>query len=104
MEGTRPIRLPVAEMTSDEALAAVAFAERELQLMQANAVPALALLDRAAAGDQSAPQRELCRAGDVETLVRTQQQTARLRAELRALQQSAAASLRDQHDLPPLGG
>jgi hypothetical protein len=31
MEGTRPIQLPVAEMTPDEALAAVEFLEREPQ-------------------------------------------------------------------------
>jgi hypothetical protein len=52
MEGTRPIRLPVAEMTPDEALAAVEFLERELQLMQANAAPAVALLQRIVDGDR----------------------------------------------------
>jgi hypothetical protein len=44
MAGDRSIRLPVAEMTPDEALAAVGFLERELAIMMENAAPALALL------------------------------------------------------------
>ena len=59
MEGTLPIRLTVAEMTPDEALAAVEFLERELQLTQAAAAPALALLQRHVAGDRSTLQWEL---------------------------------------------
>jgi hypothetical protein len=71
MKGERPIRLPVAEMTPDEALAAVAFAARELQLMQANATPAVALLQRVAAGDRSMTRRQLRKAREmVATLVR----------------------------------
>jgi hypothetical protein len=86
MAGDRPIRLPVAEMTPDEALAAVEFLERELQLMQAAAAPALALLQRVADGDRSMPQWELHRAREMaETLARVQQQTARLRAAVRAV-------------------
>jgi hypothetical protein len=37
MEGDRPIRLAVAEMTPDEALAAVAFQERELSRLRVSA-------------------------------------------------------------------
>jgi hypothetical protein len=48
LEGTRPIRLTVAEMTPEDVRLAVAFAERELQLMQETAAPAMALLQRAA--------------------------------------------------------
>jgi hypothetical protein len=91
MEGDRPVRLPVSEMTPDEALAAVAFQERELHLMQAAAARALALLQRAADGDWSMPRWELCRAREtVATLVRVQQQTTRLRAAVRATQTAAA--------------
>ena len=50
LEGTRPIRLTVAEMTPEDVRLAVAFAERELQLMQETAAPAMALLQRAADG------------------------------------------------------
>ena len=92
MEGTLQIRLPVAEMTPDEALAAVAFQERELQLMQAAAAPALALLQRAATGGQTMPRWELSRAQETAaTLLRVQQQAARLRAAVRAVQQPASA-------------
>ena len=59
IEGTLPIRLTVAEMTPDEALGAVEFQERELQLMQAAAAPAVALLQRVADGDRSMTRREL---------------------------------------------
>ena len=87
MEGDRPLRLTVAEMTPDEALAAVAFQERELQLMQETAAPAMALLKRLADGDRSTLRWELQRAREmVATLVRVQQQTARLRAAVRAMQ------------------
>jgi hypothetical protein len=55
MEGDRPIRLTVAEMTPDGALAAVAFQERELLLMQETAAPALTLLKRLADGDRARP-------------------------------------------------
>jgi hypothetical protein len=44
LEGTRPIRLTVAEMIPEDVRLAVAFAEHELQLMQQHAAPALALL------------------------------------------------------------
>ena len=94
VEGTRPIRLTVAEMTPNEALAAVEFLERELQLTQAAAAPALALLQRATDGDgdQSAPQWELRRAREmVATLVRVQQQTDRLLASVRVVQLPAPA-------------
>jgi hypothetical protein len=92
VEGTLQIRLRVAEMTPDEALAAVEFLERELQLMQAAAAPALALLQRATDGDQSAPLWELHRARETAaTLVRVQQQTARLRAAVQAAVMAAAA-------------
>jgi hypothetical protein len=91
MEGTRSIRLPVAEMTPDEVLAAIEFLDRELQLMQQHAAPALALLQRATDGDQSAPQWELRRAREtVATLLRVQQQTARLREAVRAVQLTAS--------------
>jgi hypothetical protein len=73
-------------MAPDEALAAVAFQERELQLMQEAATPTLALLQRVADGDRSMPRRELRKAREtVATLVRVQQQTARLRAAVRAM-------------------
>jgi hypothetical protein len=86
MEGTRPIRLPVAEMTSGEALAAVEFLEHELQLMQAAAAPALVLPQRVTNDDRSTPRWELHRAREmVATLVRVQQQTARLRAAVRVV-------------------
>ena len=79
LEGTRPIRLTVAEMTPEDVPLAVAFAERELQLTQGHAALALALLQRAANGDQSMPGWELHRAREtVATLVRVQQQTDRL--------------------------
>jgi hypothetical protein len=86
MKGDRPIRLAAAEMTPDEALAAVEFLERELQLMQQHAVPAVALLQRIADGDRSMSRRQLRKAREtVVTLVRVQQQTNRLRAAMRAL-------------------
>jgi hypothetical protein len=87
LEGTHPIRLTDAEMTPEDVRLAVAFAERELQLMQEHAAPALALLQRVANGDQSMPRWELRRAREtVATLVRVQQQTDRLRAAVRAVQ------------------
>jgi hypothetical protein len=90
LEGTRPIRLTIAAMTPDEALAAVAFQERELQLMQENAAPSVALLQRVAASDPSMPRWELHRAQEtMATLVRVQQQSDRLRAAVRALQPAA---------------
>ena len=74
LEGTRPIRLTVAEMTPEDVRLAVAFAERELQLMQQHAAPALALLQRAADGDGSVLRWELHRARETAaTLVRVQQ-------------------------------
>jgi hypothetical protein len=77
-------------MTPDEALAAVAFQERELQLMQETAAPAIKLLQRVADGDRAMPRRELRKAREmVATLVRVQQQTDRLRAAVRALQLAA---------------
>jgi hypothetical protein len=86
-EGTRPIRLTVAEMTPEDVRLAVAFAERELLHMTEHAAPARALLQRVADGDRSMPQWELRRAREtVATLVRVQQQTDRLRAAVRALQ------------------
>ena len=86
-EGTRPIRLTVAEMTPEDVQLAVAFAERELQLMQAHAALALALLQRVADGDRSMPQWELHRAREMaETLARVHRQTDRLRAAVRARQ------------------
>ena len=82
-EGTRPIRLTVAEMTPDEVLAAAEFQERELQRMHSHAAPALALLQRVADGDRSMPQWELHRAREMaETLARVHRQTDRLRAEV----------------------
>jgi len=78
-------------MTRDDALAAVAFQERELQLTQGLAAPALALLQRVADGDQSVLRWELHRAREMaETLVRVQQQTDRLRAAVQARQPVAA--------------
>ena len=50
----RPVRLPVADMTPDEALAAVVFQERELVHMTKNAAPALELLGRVAAATRRA--------------------------------------------------
>jgi hypothetical protein len=86
MEGVSPVRLPAAEMTPDEALAAVAFQERELAIMMENAAPAVALLQRIADGDRSMSRRQLRKAREtVVTLVRVQQQAARLRAAMRAL-------------------
>jgi hypothetical protein len=91
LEGTRPIRLTVAEMTPEDVRLAVAFAERELQLMQETAAPAMALLQRAADGDQSMPRWELRRAREtVATLVRMQQQTDRLREAVLAVVPAAA--------------
>jgi hypothetical protein len=91
LEGTRPIRLTVAEMTPEDVRLAVAFAELELQLMQEHAAPALALLQRVADGDQSMPRWELTRAREAAaTLVRVQQQTGRLRAAVRAVLPVAA--------------
>jgi hypothetical protein len=91
MEGDRPIRLNVAEMTPDEALAAVAFQERELQLMRETATPALALLQRVADGDRSMTRLELREAQEmVATLARVHRQTDRLRAAVRAIQPVAA--------------
>ena len=70
---------------------AVASAERELQLMQESAAPALALLQRVTDGDQSTPRWELHRAGLMAaTLARVQQQAARLREAVLALQPAAA--------------
>lgn len=90
LEGTRPICLTVAEMTPEDVRLAVTFAERELQLMQETATPALAVLQRAADGDQSVARWELHRAREMaETLVRVQRQTDRLRAAVRALQPAA---------------
>ena len=84
MNRDRPVRLTVAEMTPEDALAAVAFQERELQLMQENAAPAIKLLQRVADGDRSMPRRELRQAREmVATMVRVQQQTDRLRAAVR---------------------
>jgi hypothetical protein len=84
MVGDRPVRLTVAEMTPEDALA---FQERELQLMQETAAPALALLQRVADGDRSMTRRELREAREmVETLARVQLQTDRLRAAVRAMQ------------------
>jgi hypothetical protein len=92
MEGDRPIRLTVAEMTPEDALLAIAFQERELAIMMENAAPVLALLQRVADGDRSMTRRELRNAREtVATLVRVQQQTDRLRAAVRALQPAAAA-------------
>ena len=86
LDGTRVVRLTVAEMTPEDLRLAVASAERELQLMQQHAVPALALLQRVADGDQSVLQWELHRAREMaETLVRVQQQTDRLRAAVRII-------------------
>jgi hypothetical protein len=86
MEGDRPVRLPVAEMTPNDALAAVAFQERELVLMQETAAPALALLKRVADGDRSMTRREVRKAREtVATLVRVQQQTTRLHAAVQAV-------------------
>jgi hypothetical protein len=48
LEGHRPVRLTVAEMTPEDARLDVAFQERELELMQETAAPALALLQRLA--------------------------------------------------------
>jgi hypothetical protein len=53
LEGTRPIRLTVAEMSPEDVRLAVASAERELQLMQEHAAAALALLGRVAARGQT---------------------------------------------------
>ena len=93
MEGTRPIWLPVAEMTPDDALAAVAFQERELAVMMENAAPGVALLQRIADGDRSMSRRQLRRAREtVATLVRVQQQTDRLRAAVRAMLPPAVRS------------
>jgi hypothetical protein len=90
-EGDRPIRLTVAEMAPEDMRLAVAFAEHELQLMQENAAPAMALLQRVADGDRSMPRRELRRAREmVATLVRVRQQTDRLRAAVRAVLPAAA--------------
>ena len=67
-------------------IAAVTFQERELQLMQETATPALELLKRVADGDQSVVRWELHRSREmVATLVRVQQQTDRLRAAVRAV-------------------
>ena len=89
MEGTRVVHLTAAEMTPEDVRLAVAFAERELQLMQETAAPAMALLQRAA--DQSMLQWELRRAREtVATLVRMQQQTDRLREAVRAVVPAAA--------------
>jgi hypothetical protein len=91
MDDDRPIRLTVAEMTPAEALAAVAFQERELAIMQEQAAPALALLQRLADGDRSMPRRELRQAREtVATLVRVQQQASRLRVAVRAALPAAA--------------
>jgi hypothetical protein len=80
-EGTRPIRLTVAEMTPEDVRLAVTSAEHELQLMQQLATPGLALLQRVADGDRSLPQWELHRAREMaETLARVHRQTDRLRA------------------------
>jgi hypothetical protein len=77
-------------MTPEDVRLAVAFAERELQLMQETAAPATALLQRAADGDQLMPRWELRRAGEtVATLVRMQQQTDRLRKVVRCCCASA---------------
>jgi len=96
LEGTRPIRLTVAEMTPEDVRLAVAFAERELQLMQETAAPAMALLQRAADGDQSMPRWELRRAREtVATLVRMQQQTDRLREAVLAVVPAAARRAAD---------
>jgi hypothetical protein len=89
IEGDRPIRLPVAEMTPDYALAAVAFQERELVIMMENSAPAVALLQRIADGDRSMPRRQLRKAREA-TLVRVQQQTDRLRAAVRTVLPAAA--------------
>jgi hypothetical protein len=87
MAGDRPIRLPVAEMTPEDARLALEFAERELQLVQANAAPAVALLQRIADGDRSMSRWQLRRAREtVTTLVQVQQQTDRLRAVVRVMQ------------------
>ena len=48
----RSVRKTVAAMAPDEVLLAVARMERELQIMTAQAAPALALLQRAANGDR----------------------------------------------------
>jgi hypothetical protein len=77
-------------MTPDDALAAMAFQERELALMQKTAAPAVALLQRVADGDRSMSRRQLRRAREmVATLVRVQQQTDRLRAAVQAMQPAA---------------
>ena len=49
-------------MTPDEALAAVAFQERDLQLMRETAMPALDSLQRVADGDRSMTRQELRKA------------------------------------------
>jgi hypothetical protein len=87
LERDRPIRLPIAEMTPEDALAAVAFQERELAIMMENAAPAVTLLQRVTDGDRSMTRRESRKAREmVATLVRVQQQTTRLRAAVRAMQ------------------
>jgi hypothetical protein len=71
--------------------AVAACAERELQLMKERTAPVLALLQRVADGDRSMPKWELSRAREmVETLARVQQQTARLREAVQAMQPAAA--------------
>ena len=91
-EGTRPIRLTRRRVTPEDARLAVAFAEHELQLMQEHATLALALLQRVADGDRSMPRWELSRAQETAaTLLRVQQQAARLRAAVQAAVLAAAA-------------
>ena len=91
MEGDRPIRLTVDEMTPDEALLAVASQERELTIMTEHATPSLALLQCIENGDHSMTQRKLREAREMAaTLHRVQQQTTRLRAAVRVLHPTAA--------------
>ena len=88
----RAVRLSVAEMAPDDVLAAIAWMERELQLAQASAAPALALLQRAANGERTMRARDLREAELMAaTLLDVQQQTGRLREAVRQMRPAVAA-------------
>ena len=80
MNGDQPIRLPVAEMTPEDARLAITFQEHELAIMAGIAAPTLMLLQQASTGEHAMSPSELRDAYKLTaTLIRVQEQTHRLR-------------------------
>jgi hypothetical protein len=80
MNGDQPIRLPVAEMTPEDARLAITFQEHELAIMARIAAPTLMLLQQAFKGEHAMTPSELREAYELAaTLIRVQEQTHRLR-------------------------